>query len=209
MKDKYDVLDFLAADFLGCPAEIDEETLTIEYIEDRDAYIAFVNGTIDFWRKHVLLLNDLKHGFRLLPFDWDTFDSLITRGFLRTSDIDVKELKSDYEDTNQSHVYFWRLEVGEGPSKEEYRELEPGEEIETGIRLVVYRIELQKCIQLARAILRMIHNLFGRGGEFRVLELLEPLLDEEYDGIEEGEVATLTMVETFVSGEIIYGIEDV
>jgi len=39
----------------------------MEYDVDPDLYLAMVNATLNFWKRNKALLNDLKHGFRVLP----------------------------------------------------------------------------------------------------------------------------------------------
>ncbi|MFC6614828.1 hypothetical protein ACFQAS_07630 [Halopenitus salinus] len=49
----------------------------IEFIDRPEKYVAACNAVVNFWKDHTQPLNDLKHGFRLLPFDRDTFEDMI------------------------------------------------------------------------------------------------------------------------------------
>lgn len=144
------------------------------------------------------MLNDLKHGFRLLPFDWAVFESMMEKGLLQNTDYDLEALEEDYHQTRSDHAYFWRLEIDEIPDEEEFEALESGEEMEIGMRLVVYRIAVSKCTQFSQIILRLLHNLFGHGGEYFVMDMAESLIEDEEKG-------SVTLFEPFIKGPLKFG----
>lgn len=188
-------LDLLAADLLGCPAKIDKEERDIEFIDPREKYVAACNAVVNFWKEHTQVLNDLKHGFRLLPFDKETFDNMIEMGLLRSTDgeVDLQGKMREYQDTKDDYLYFWRLEVDELADPEEYEE---EGDVEIGMRLVVYRTDAMQCRELADITLRLLHNLFGRGGENRVVESMTDLVGEPGDSV--------TFLDDFLRGELVY-----
>lgn len=184
--------DLLAADLLGCPASIDEQQKSIEFMEPPEQYVAACNGVVNFWKDHTDLLNDLKHGFRLLPFDTGTVESLQEIGLLQSSDIDIEKRIQEYQETKDEYLYFWRLEVDELADPEE---LGDEEEVEIGMRVVVYRANVSLCKEMASVTLRLLHNLFGRGGEYEVVDSVDSLVGEE---------ESLTFLDHFMSAEVIY-----
>lgn len=193
--DSIEALDYFAGSLLGCPADINFDNQQVTFHEDRDVYISLCNGVIQLWQEHVDLLNDLKHGFRLLTFDWDSMEEMLELGFVQYSDEDLDGIRSDYEQTKDDYVYFWRLEGG--PIEDEEWELGSGEEIDSGFRLVVYRIEMERSVRMAHMILSLLFNLINPGeGNHRVVNQVEPLIDD--DGV-------LKMFETFLKGDLKYG----
>lgn len=62
-----DEMDAVAAGFLGCPHEIDTEQKKVNFIEEPELHRGVSNAILDFAENHVALLNDFKHGFRILP----------------------------------------------------------------------------------------------------------------------------------------------
>lgn len=196
-KDSLTTFDLLAADFLGCPAEIDTEEQDIEFADPPDSYVGACNGIVNFWKDHTQLLNDLKHGFRLLPFDRGTFEDMIEMGLLQSSDdeVDIEAKLEEYQNTKDEYLYFWRLEVDDLADPEEFEEKG---DVEIGMRLVVYRADAMQCRDLADITLRLLHNLFGRGGENRVVESMESLVGEQGDSVK--------FLDDFLRGELVYSI---
>lgn len=189
--------DLMALDLLGCPAEIDSEEKSIEFIEPPEDYVAICNGIVTFWKEHSQVLNDLKHGFRLLPFDRDTFESLIEIGLLQASDVGLEEKLEEYQKTKDEYLYFWRLEVDESAEPEEY---EGKEDMNIGLKLVVYRTDAMRCRDIAINVLRLLENLLGRGGERKVVESMEELVGGQGDSI--------PFLEVFMGGELVYTIAE-
>jgi hypothetical protein len=74
--EEFDVkeMDAVAAGLLGCPHEIDSKKGEVEFIEEPELHRGVSNAVLDFAENHVPLLNDFKHGFRVLP---------VTPGYLR------------------------------------------------------------------------------------------------------------------------------
>lgn len=188
-------LDLLAADLLGCPANPDKEKKDMKFNDPPERYVAVCNSVVDFWKNHSMLLNDLKHGFRLLPFDRGTFEDLIEIGLLRSTDdeIDIEAKIEEYEETKDEYLYFWRLEVDELADPEDY---EKDGDVEIGMRLVVYRADAMLCKDLADITLRLLHNLFGRGGQHEVVDSMEELVGEEENSV--------TFLDDFLRGELVF-----
>jgi len=67
--DEVDATDreMTAREFLGCSTVYDKEASELDFVEDPDLHIAAANAALNFWRGFRPLLNDLKHGFRVLP----------------------------------------------------------------------------------------------------------------------------------------------
>lgn len=190
-KGEVSLFDLLAADLLGCPASIDEQQKSIEFAEPPERYVAACNSVVNFWKDHWDLLNDLKHGFRLLPFDTETVESMREMGLLQSSEIDIEERIQEYQESKDEYLYFWRLEVDELADPEELED-----EMEIGMRLVVYKTDVSLCKEMASVALRLLHNLFGRGGEYQVVDSVNSLVGEDED--------SLTFLDDFLTGELVY-----
>lgn len=178
------VEEMICADFLGCPAEINQEDKEIEFLEDPEEYIACCNATINFWHGARDLLNDFKHGYRILPFDWNTVERFQQEGRIRDSEFDIEERKQEFEEASQDKLFFWRLETNE---TDEY----------TQLFLSVYETDPAKCLQFARLIWRLLHNLFGRGGSHKVVDEFKELI-----GLPENE--SLSMFNQFMAIEMVW-----
>lgn len=146
-----DEIDMIVGDFLGCSSTIDEENKQVEIEEDSELYIETCNAVINSWEGTHKLWNDIKHGYRLLPFDWETMEYFEKIGFVGEKSIDIDAKKQRYEEgIENGKYYFWRFET---------TETEEGEE---KAWLSVYEVKSEKSLETAKITLKLLHNLFGR-----------------------------------------------
>lgn len=181
-KNNNDPRDFLLADFLGCPAELDSEEKEIVFIENPNIYAQIVNGTLTAWLNKRDLLNDLKHGFRLVPFNWETMEALVDEGLIQPDLLDLEEKKEEFEGTTDSYVYFWRFENREQSEAELPDKLVDEKSKYLDREIVVYRSKISTCIGVSEIILQLLKNLFGRGGQNSVTDQFGELTPENEDG---------------------------
>lgn len=169
-------LDLFASHLLGCPATIDSENNQLIFHEDPEKYIDLCSGVINFRENRKKFLNDLKHGFRLLPFEWDVMDELESISEGTRPDLDLDKKKEEYEETKGDYVYFWRME---GKADDEPEQLDgiPEGYAPRPVGLYVYRIELEVCRRLARTILLLLKNLI-QTDNVEILDEITPLVDE-------------------------------
>lgn len=156
-------LDVFAFTLLGCPAIQNTEENRLQFQENPETYIEVCNGIINFRQNWWPLLNDLKHGFRLLPFEWEALENLEPMYVTTDRGFDLSEKKEEYEATKEDYVYFWRLEG------------KASQDVDLG--LYVYRIELRVCTVLSRTINFLLHNLI-RTNPVSIFEKIEPVVDE-------------------------------
>lgn len=165
-------LDVFTWALLGCPAAQDMEENQLVFHEDPDQYTEVCNGVINIRQNWKTLLNDLKHGFRLLPFEWDALENLEPVYVSSDSGFDLDEKKEEYEATKGEYVYFWRLEGKAG------QEVEQTDGVASaGFGLYVYRIRFEVCTGLSRVINLLLHNLITPD-PVPIIENIGPLLDE-------------------------------
>lgn len=77
-----DDMDAIAGALLGCPTTINEEEKTVEFEESPDLHRGVCNAILDFAENHTALLNDFKHGFRILPVTPTDIENLIGSSML-------------------------------------------------------------------------------------------------------------------------------
>jgi hypothetical protein len=141
----------LIGDFLGCSSNIDEDNKEVELNEDPEMYIETCNAIINSWEGTHQLWNDIKHSYRLLPFDWNTMDYFRDIGFVGKEHTDMEAKKERFEEgVEEGKYYFWRFETTEND-----------EGVEEAW-LTVYEVQPEECLKLAEITLKLLHNLFGR-----------------------------------------------
>lgn len=163
----------LANQFLGCPAEFNQEKQKIETLYDPRAYIAVCNSVINYWDENGALLNDFKHGFRIIPFNWETVEWLYENDIV-SADVAIEEAKDNYDKIGSSWTYdFWRMETDE----------EDAEKTGTPVNLEVHTADINKCIAFSRLILKLIYNLFDKSYKQTIESDLENLFGTKELGI--------------------------
>lgn len=169
-------LDIFAWAILGCPGKQDLESNQLVFQDDPEQYIKVCNGVINFRENWKSLLNDLKHGFRLLPFEWESIEGIepIIAGHAPGFDLDEK--REEYQKTKDEFIYFWRL-VGKAGRATEQPEVLPEGLAAGDFGLYVYRIDADVCLGLARTMNLLLHNLITVE-PVPIVEELVPFLDE-------------------------------
>lgn len=158
--------ELVVTDFLGCPANIDFEKFTIEYLEDPDSYMTACNAFLNYWKDAKIFLNDIKHGFRLLPFSPASIQYLQRTPAIQFNKPIMESIIAEHNKENGVY-YFWRLEADE--SKQENMDYRT---------LALYKTNIDKRIAMSRISLKLLHNLFGNGGIFNVVEDCQNLVND-------------------------------
>ncbi len=184
-KGKIEKKYFLIASLLGCPTKINEEDQRVKFKEDPETYIETCNSIINVWEGLRPLWNDIKHGFRLVPFDWETIEHLKEINFINDSSIDLDHKREIFnKEMEKGNYFFWRLDIIENENGAGTTEI------------TVYWIEPKKCKKLAEITLMLINNILdARERKFLVTEDIKELVDYP----EEDRIETL---HEFLSAEI-------
>lgn len=168
-----DLYDWVAADLLGCPVEFDTENKELVFPTDDPAeYIAVCDAIVNFWDENSELLNDFKHGFRVIPFQLETLEYLADTYDIETDfegDI-VDRIRQEVlqEQTDDWTLLFWRMATNDA-------------EDAVKVELNVHRAHIRKCMTFSRIILKLLHNLFGQGGSYPVVDQALTMFDKPGD----------------------------
>lgn len=158
--------DWLAADLLGCPVNFNDEEKELEFIESPDLHLGGANAILNFHQENRELLNDFKHGFRVLPFDISTLEFLIDQELLPDTE------EADYlrerllEESQQWKFTFVRMVTEEAPEEAWY---------DYEVTLNLHSANISACLSFCHLTLKQLHNLFGRGGDQFIEEDLKTL----------------------------------
>lgn len=140
-----DLSTVFASEFLGCPAQINEEV--VKPLFDPDSYIEACNEIVNFKFDNKEILNDFKHGFRILPFHWGTVRYLMEYEDIRIGPNSIEGLKQKYEAVDSDWTFdFWRMKtMGEDPTR---------------VILEVRTVDIEKCKLACKGVLKLLFNLF-------------------------------------------------
>ena len=141
--------DAIARDLLGALAPYNKETKELEYDIDPELYLAMVNATLNFWKGNKALLNDLKHGFRVLPFDAETVDHLEAQDFFPEQQEDVDEFQSLLR---QKEEQGWGITIARLEADKE------GDRYEVTVH--IHYVDSEMCLKMAELVQRQLYNLF-------------------------------------------------
>jgi len=180
--DEIDATDteMVAREFLGCPAVFDEEDGELEFEEDPEIHIAAANASLNFWRGFRPLLNDLKHGFRILPVNVSDIEWLWNQGLFGKLDSEVEDLISDMESSAEGHQGFFFLRLNTESLGDRRYDAE----------LNLYRVNSEVCKHLSEVFLSLIYNLvMGREGGQTIARSMS-------DAVENSESTTPYIVKT-------------
>lgn len=160
-----DMRDIIARRILGVPSTYNEEEETLEFSEDMDLHFGAANATLNFWRENVPLLNDFKHGFRVLPFDRESLAYLNELGFFPDQEEHVEELQEEMEENTESSwgIHFLRMETEQVDDRYD-------------VTVHIHYANAQACLEMSRVILRQLHNLFNVGRTYGIEEYFEDLI---------------------------------
>jgi hypothetical protein len=168
--DNLDPTTALVNQILGCPADFDEENKEISLYYEPEMYLAVSNAIVNYWAQNRGLLNDFKHGFRVLPFNWETVDYLISEGPAESQSLD--EIRQDYEEIDADWAFdFWKMEVGE-----EDNSVIP-------ITLAVYTADVSRCKALSRLVLKLLYNLIDNQLALHISEEVDSIFHGSSDGM--------------------------
>lgn len=163
-----DLYDLIAADFLGCPAKFNPEKKEVEFLEEPALHYGTTNAILNFSQENRALLNDFKHGFRVLPFDYWHLDGMAQMDQLENPEA-IEEFKEQIESLQDQWVlHFLRMSTAEAEDEDVWYDYE--------VTLDIHRAHIGACVAFAELTLYKLINLFGRGGEY----FIEPYLEELY-----------------------------
>lgn len=186
--------DWIALDFLGCPAEFDEQEKQVEFLESPDLHYAGANAILNFWRENKPILNDIKHGFRLLPFRAESIDFLLQNDYLEKSE-DVNELKGEileFEEREEWALSFLRMDAQEAGESDPY---------DYEVSLHLHKIHIDLAVSLSKLALNQLHNLFGRWGVRPIAEEIGYLISRSTS--DDGE-AVVNVIEHLGNFPVVY-----
>lgn len=154
-------LEWIALDLLGCPHELDEETSMQIPLEDPNDYIGYCNGLLNFWKRNLDVWNDIKHGFRVLPLNWDTLDKIDRQARSLGIETELDKLKEEYQDKNKN----WSLQF--------YRMDTSGSNTAYDVDIHVYEADIRECIKFARIAYAGLYNLFNKEERLELSSMFE------------------------------------
>lgn len=169
--DKIDATDreMIAREFLGCSAVYDEETGELDFAEDPELHIAAANASLNFWRGFKPLLNDLKHGFRVLPVTVSDIEWLWDGGLFGQLDTEVEDLIRDMEAAQEDQWGFFFLRLHTESLGDRNYDAE----------LNLYYVNCDVCKHMSEVILNLVYNLImGREGGQTLAEPMSKTIDE-------------------------------
>lgn len=184
--------DWIAADFLGCPVNFHHEEKELEFIESPDLHYGGANAILNFHQENRKLLNDFKHGFRVLPFDIYTLDFLIDEGLMPESE-EVDTLREQLlEESRTWEFSFVRMVTEEAPEEAWY---------DYEVTLNLHSANISACVDLCRLTLKQLHNLFGRGGD----QFIEEDLKNLFSHSDAEEPLVVDIIEHIGDFQVVYG----
>lgn len=149
--------------FLGCPARFDEDAKHIETLYDPKGYMVVCNAVLNYWNEIGTLMNDFKHGFRILPFEWDHATWLFESDLINV-ETDIDALREGYTEMDADWKFdFWRMETGNDD--------EPG----TPVTLEVHTVDVERCIAFSSLTLKLLYNIFDKNRTQKIGEDIELL----------------------------------
>lgn len=150
-----DEMDAIAGGLLGCPVHIDEENDSIEFVESLNLHRGVCNMILDFAEKNTALLNDFKHGFRVISLTPDDLVELTES---------VIAFRGDDEERFDAVLEAMEEELKEDTwgfffSRMSTKETEYGYDCQ----LDVYHVDAWSCYKLADLTFDALYNLIAQG----------------------------------------------
>jgi hypothetical protein len=182
-----DEIDAITGGFLGCPAQFDTDSKTVEFEESPELHRGICNAILDFADRNTALLNDFKHGFRVLPLTPDDLTILTDTG------IELSEEDEEYFDTELDAIEMALTEDAWGFCFARMHT----EDADYGYRcqLDVYHVDAWSCYKFAELTLDALYNLVtSRGGRY-----LEESLKEIPELAMDGELSVIDHVFGFAT----------
>lgn len=156
-------LEWIAVDILGCPTKTDESGSRIPQ-DDPEQYIGYCNAVLNFWADNLEVWNDIKHGFRVLPLDWNTLEAVDEQAKQLGKGSDFEELKRQYQNQDDDwSLQFYRMDTSDSEGMQD-------------VDIVVYEADLDGCVSMARVSFGLLANLFNRETRFDIGAMMEQYL---------------------------------
>lgn len=169
-----DEIDAITGGFLGCPAQIDTDAKTVEFEEPPELHRGVCNAILDFADNNTALLNDFKHGFRVIPLTTRDL-SYLTESIIRFGDEDEKQFEATLEALEETLAEdawgfcFARMHT---------------EDADYGYRcqLDVYHADAWSCYKFAELTLDALYNLVSPDGGRYLEESLKAIPELALEG---------------------------
>lgn len=156
-------LAWLSAEFLGAPVILDE--IGPEPIEDPEMYVDCSNAILNFWNQNRKILNEFKHGFRIIPFDWETLEEIEREGMTldREGTSSIEDLKEEYGGEEEDWMIQFMRMVKTDPD-DPY-----------SVEISVFKTYLEECEAFSRLTLRLLENLLKGKKRWKIEELFKEI----------------------------------
>lgn len=162
-----DKLDAISAGILGCPLSIDDETQTVEFHEDPDLHRGICNAILKFAEGMKELLNDFKHGFRVIPVTPDDL-GLLRKEIVRFDPKDAEKYVSTTEELENKLFNQWGWDFAF--ARMNTKSTDYGYDCQ----LDVYYVDAWACYKFAELMLDALYNLITpQGGRHLEDKLLQ------------------------------------
>lgn len=148
-------LDAVAAGLLGCPYDVDEESSSVNFEEPPELHRGVANAILNFADEHRELLNDFKHGFRVLPVTPDDLESMLQSTF-RLDEKDQEEFEKKLEALREQQkrdawaFSFVRIHTDE-------------QDYGYDFQLDLYHVDAWTCYKFAELTLDALYNMVSAG----------------------------------------------
>jgi len=157
-REEFDIheMDAIAAGVLGCPYDVDEESMSVEFEESPDLHRGVANAILNFAEGNRALLNDFKHGFRILPVTPDEIELWLQSSVL-LNEPDQEEFERKLEALREQHEQDeWAFS---------FVRIDPDDEPEYGydLHLDLYHVDAWTCYKFAELTLDALYNLISPG----------------------------------------------
>lgn len=175
-RDGFDLheMDAVAAGILGCPYTVDEETKSVDFEESPDLHRGVANAILNFSDDNRALLNDFKHGFRVLPVTPDDIESMLQSSF-RLDQEDQEEFEAKLEELREQHerdawaFSFVRIHADETDYGYDFQ-------------LDLYHVDAWTCYKFAELTLDALYNLIRPGPGEKLEDSLSEVPIEMLEG---------------------------
>lgn len=183
--------DWIAIDLLGCPVEFDTKAEDVVYHEAPESHYIGANAILNFWDENRPLLNDFKHGFRVLPFNAGALQTMLDYGLEESEEVEEVFDKLRSAGRDEWEQYFVRLSTEESNSEDWYDYL---------VSVHLHRANIDACHEFSRLTFRQLHNLFGKGGDYHI----EPFLNSLMSRAEAEEPDTIQLIDHVAEFKVEY-----
>lgn len=167
-------LDAIAAALLGCPYTIKEESKTVEFDEPPDIHRGICNAILDFAGNHTALLNDFKHGFRVLPVTPKDIEWLAET----TTEMDEEDEEALEEMLEELRETLVEDSWGFCFSRMSTTKTDYGHEVQ----LDVYHVDAWSCWKFAELTLDALYNLVSARPGVHLKDFLEEIPELVVEG---------------------------